>query len=326
MIWKAKVGACKQKCWLLIFGAMVASSTLHATNADSTRLRRQLQLTVDNDAYFFTSYDRYYSSGIFASYSRLIEKPYLNLSPQSGKYSVDYWFSHYIFTPKNILWDQVEVLDRPYAGMATLGIQLNYLYENAAFSLRTDVGWMGPATQTGELMRWWHKTLRIRQPRGWDYQINNTPVVVLSPQYYRRLPVSKNADVVSVSSFDMGTVFNRLSQEVAVRVGRPGKLNQSHFTNSLFGASKGHNKLVEWYLLASLEGGFVVYDATIDGNFIGPESPYVEQSESWVLRHTYGLVLAGKRVDFELAYKITSREVVGAEEHRYMRCKIGYRI
>ena len=309
-----------------MIGAMLASATLHASNADSTHLSRQLQLTVDNDAYFFTSYDRYYSSGIFASYSRLIEKPYFNLSQDDGKYTVDYWFSHYIFTPKNILWDQLEVLDRPYAGMATLGIQLNYLYENAAFSLKADVGWLGPATQTGELMLWWHKTLRIRQPRGWDYQINNTPVVVLSPQYLRRLLASKNVDIISVSGFDAGTVFNRLSQEMAVRVGRPGKLNQSHFTNSLFGASKGDSKLAEWYLLASLEGGFVLYDATIDGNFIGSESPYVEQSEKWVLRHTYGLVLAGERADFELSYKVTSREVVGAEQHRYMRCKISYRI
>lgn len=325
MSWKAQVGACKQKCWL-IFGAMVASTMLHASNSDSTRLQRQLQLTVDNDAYFFTSYDRYYSSGIFASFSHLIEKPYVNLSQHNGKYTVDYWFSHYIFTPKNILWDQVEVLDRPYAGMATLGIQLNYLYENAAFGLKTDVGWLGPGTQTGELMRWWHQTLGIRQPRGWDYQINNTPVVTLSPQYFRRLPLSKNMDIISLSGFDAGTVFNRLSQEMTVRVGRPGKLSQSHFTNSLFGAAKGSNKLVEWYLLASLKGGFVLYDVTIDGNFIGSKSPYVEQSENWVLRHTYGLVLAGERADFELSYKITSREVVGAEQHHYMRCKISYRI
>ncbi|MEQ9375207.1 MAG: lipid A deacylase LpxR family protein [Imperialibacter sp.] len=294
------------------------------SDPDSTFLR-QVQLTVDNDAYFFTSYDRYYSSGVFASYSSLKSRLPFSRPKEGSIYSSEVVFSHYIYTPKNILWDKLEQLDRPYAGMATLGVQLNYLRPSSAFTMKADVGWLGPAIQTAELMRWWHGSLGIRLPRGWDYQINNTPVLMLTPSYLKQWAISEKLDVVSSTSMSVGTVLDQVSQEVTLRYGLPGSLNKSHLTNSLLNAAKGSGKLIEWYLVASWQGSYVLYNATIDGNFIGPESMYHERSEKAVLRQTYGAVLAYKKADFELSFKTTSREVKGAENHRYMRAKISYR-
>jgi lipid A 3-O-deacylase len=286
---------------------------------------RQVQLTVDNDAYFFTSYDRYYSSGIFGSYSSLRSGLPFSLPKEGSVYSSDIVFSHYIYTPKNILWDKLDQLDRPYAGMATLGVQLNYLRPSSAFAMKADVGWLGPAIKTAELMRWWHGSLGIRLPRGWDYQINNTPVLTLAPSYLKQWVISEKLDVVSSTSMSAGTVLNQVSQGVSVRYGLPGSLSKSHLTNSLLSAAKGSGKLIEWYLVSTWQGSYVLYNATIDGNFIGSESIYHESSEKAVLRQTYGAVLAYKKADFELSFKTTSREVKGAEKHRYMRAKISYR-
>jgi lipid A 3-O-deacylase len=296
-----------------------------AQASDDLSFSHQIQLTVDNDAYFFTSYDRYYSSGIFGSYSSLKSQLPFSHAKEGSKYSSDIVFSHYIYTPKNILWDKLEQLDRPYAGMATLGVQLNYLRPSSAFTMKADVGWLGPAIKTAELMRWWHGSLGIRLPRGWDYQINNTPVLSLTPSYLKQWAINEKFDVVSSTSMTAGTVLNQVSQEVVVRYGLPGSLNQSHLTNSLLNATKGSGKVIEWYLVACWQGSYVLYNATIDGNFIGHESMYHESSEKAVLRQTYGAVLAYKKADFELSFKTTSREVKGAENHRYMRAKISYR-
>jgi hypothetical protein len=322
MIRKIKSLLCVYFLWC---GWGGSSSRLIAQTPDHLPFSRQLQVIVDNDAYFFTSYDRYYSSGIFASYSVLRDNLPFSKPDKEHKLFYDIVFSHYIYTPKNILWDKLDQLDRPYAGMATLGVRLNYLRPSSGFTVKADVGWLGPAIKTAELMRWWHGSLGIRLPRGWDYQINNTPVLMVAPSYLKRRAFSEKLDVVSTTAMSVGTVLNQLSQEVALRYGLPGGLNQSHLTNSLLNAGKANGGVVEWYLLASWQGSYVLYNATIDGNFIGPESMYTESSEKVVLRQTYGALLAYKKADFELSFKTTSREVKGAENHRYMRARISYR-
>jgi len=309
---------------------MLVSVIFGAPANSQGRSDRQLQLTVDNDAYFFSSYDRYYTSGIFASFSQLSEG--FKLLPgkvrkrEDGKHSYDLWFSHYIYTAKDIRWSNVDQLDRPYAGMLTVGAQTNAFFASSAFTLRGDVGWLGPATRTDDLMRLWHDALNIRQPNGWQHQINNTPVFTLQPQYFRRWSLGRKGDIVSNSGVLAGTVFNRLYQEVTWRIGKPGLLNASHHTNSLLrSGQESEGKTIEWYFFVSLQGSAVLYDATIDGNLIGPKSKYTEVSESFVLRHTYGVVVAGDRTDFEISFRITSPEVTGAEMHRYMRAKLSRR-
>lgn len=315
----------------LLVGGVVLLSVVYQMPANGQgSVGRQLQLTVDNDAYFFSSYDRYYTSGIFASFSQLTDRlriiPVIGGSREDGKYSYDMWFSHYIYTAKDIRWNNVDQLDRPYAGMLTLGAQTNAFFASSAFTLRADVGWLGPSIRTDDLMRFWHETLNIRRPNGWDYQINNTPVFSLQPQYFKRWSLGGKSDIVTTSGIFAGTVFNRFYQEVSWRIGKPGLLNASHFTNSLLRSGQvSEGKAIEWYFFASLQGSAVLYDATIDGNFIGPKSKFTGVSEPWVLRHTYGVVVAGDRTDIELSFKITSQEVKGAEMHRYMRAKLSRR-
>lgn len=309
------------KFFPLVFWLLLDTQLLLAERTDATR---QLQLTVDNDAYFFTDYDRYYSSGVFASYSYLVQRPFLwkGVATKEAKFSADFRLSHYMYTPKNILWRNLDQLDRPYAGMVTAGAGFNYLFPSSAVSAGIELGWLGPATKTAELQTWWHERLNIRLPRGWEYQVNNTPVIQLQPEYYRRLPLGKSADLVAHTLVSAGTVLNRLQQGVVFRYGKPGALNQSHLTNSLLGAG---GKFREWYLFASFHGSWVLYNATIDGNFIGERSAYTEVSAPFVGLQTYGVVFAGEAADFELVFKRNSREVIGAEPHRYMRAKVTYR-
>lgn len=311
---------------LLCAGRPCDAQDLPASTAGRSN-HRQVQLTVDNDAYFFTAYDRYYTSGIFASYGTLMEQPLIgrNEGGKGTKYTSEIWFSHYIYTPRNILWQQEEQLDRPYAGLATLGGRTGYLKERQSLTLQAHLGWLGPAIKTAELHRWWHRTLNIREPRGWQYEINDSPALVLGSDFTRRWKVGRRADILTTTGIMTGTIFNRISQGITARVGRPAPLNRSHFTNGLVGERGGDRKLLEWYLIARLQLTYVVYDATIDGNLIGDESTFTKESEPWVLRHTYGVVVAAPRADFELSFKLTSTEVEGAEQHRYMRAKVSYR-
>ena len=309
---------------MYFIGATKTSAQADNSNPFYTQ---QLQLVVDNDAYFFTDYDRYYSSGIFATYSRVAAKPLLKQwAADFSRAGYDFRFSHYMYTPKNILWRSLDQLDRPYAGMATLGVQLNYFYPRSAFFAGIDIGWLGPAIKTAELQSWWHEMLNIRLPRGWEHQINNTPVLIIHPEYYRQLTGSKKLDLVSRTGFAAGTVFNNIFQEGIIRFGRPGPIDQTQLTNSLLGVgANDQNKYVEWYLFASLQGTFVLHNTTIDGNFVGSASTYTEQSAPFVWQQSYGFVVAGKAADFELAFKLNSPEVAGAERHRYMRAKVSYR-
>ena len=61
-----------------------------------------------------------------------------------------------------------------------------------------------------------------------------------------------------------------------------------------------------------------VYNATIEGNFVGPQSPHTETAKSWLIQSKFGFSLSWKRFDLLTTYYFKTKETLDAEAHQYV--------
>jgi len=313
--------------FILLFACNFASA--------QQKLAYELDLSIDNDAFYLVAAeDEYYSSGIYATFRK-------SLNPESTLYQKfnkkdrvvniiqGFHFSHLIFTADDISYDNVNMLDRPYAGGFAFGYSMNlFRTNNWYFSIQQDVGLMGPATGTGRLQRWWHNILNMPEPKGWGYQINNTPYINTTLEAAKSLKLGKAIDLVYESKLALGTIFNNIRQGFLLRVGSISSLGSSGYKNGLLGLeydAKTRHKTVEWYFFLGVSTEYVIYNATIEGNLIGEAAIYTEKARRFLLLRKSGLNVHWQKLDLGLHFYYNTAETFKSHDHRYIRLKIARR-
>lgn len=318
----------------------IFSENMAQENEDST-YSKEFSLYVDNDAPIAVSgFDKYYSSGIYFSYRRVLrpETSWYKLFNKKEKLSkaiVAYSFEHRFFTPEDIKDTEEEKIDRPYAGWVNLAVDLNYHFKkNSVFRIKYDLGLLGPGTKSEELQVWFHDLFGMKDPRGWKYQINNTLATNLSLSYQKLILADKSntVDIISENSMQMGTIRNNIRSGLAFRFGRLGNLSNSLFTRSKIGAQRVDFKEIpvgqrvqEVYFFYRIQGEYVVHNTTIDGTLIGKESPFTKVSKPWVVHQEFGIGRGGRLFDFLISFHKRSREIIGNKKHHYLTIAISQR-
>lgn len=295
-------------------------------------LMRELHVTVDNDALFFGKNDKYYSSGIFIKYRRLVKEDKFwfrafNKNERLSKAIVSYDLAHRMYTSSDIDETSEEKIDRPYAGWANVNIGMNYHFiNNSTLIFDYDLGWLGPGTKTGEIQVWWHDFLGMKQPNGWGYQINNTIATNLSVLYQKRLLAAGNTfDLIGEQFAQVGTIRNNLRSGMTFRLGRINGLDNSVYTYSKLGQQRKrvsdipqNERMQELYFYINTTVEHVFYNTTIEGNFIGTPSEFTKEAQPWVFHHTWGLGRSGTHFDYRIAVIFRSKEVKDAGRHKYV--------
>jgi hypothetical protein len=288
---------------------------------------RAFHLTIDNDSFLFAKQDQYYSSGISAQY---IVKSKSSIVDNTTKSSYNtHWFgiNHQIYTPIRFNSGNVANYDRPHAALAMLQYRFEKVKENQMISILPSLGWMGSALKTGEFITWFHNIFGYKPPRGWDYQINNSPVIQLEIVKTNRVFVTKQIDTHVQASAQLGTVFNNAAITVLSRVGRFRHLSNSMLFNHAFGKSTSKTtKFIESYALLSASIMFVAYNSTVEGNFIGAQSVHTQAIVHWVQSFQIGYGAAFNNWDIQLLVNWRSIEVAEAKNHQFVTIKLNYHL
>ena len=186
-------------------------------------------------------------------------------------------FGQNIFTPEDISRSDLILDDRPYAGWLYLGA--GFVTEGGErqpymANLEINLGIVGPGALGEQVQTGWHDLINVKEPQGWDNQLNNEPGFIL---FYERKwpirPVRKNlntiVDVTPNAGFALGNVFTYFAAGLTLRVGydipndygppriRPGLTGSGFFT------PQNH---FTWYLFAGVEGRAVGRNIFLDGN------------------------------------------------------------
>jgi len=305
----------------LIFLTLIFLIAIDTKAQDGRYLDREFQLELDNDAYTLDVYlDAYYSQGIFARY-RVVD------TTKSIKKIKSISFNHRIFTPSSIGLTEVELFDRPYAGTLSVTGTITEFTPHNVIEYSLELGGMGKYSLAKPIQTEWHKWFGFGEPQGWDYQINDAPIINGYFKYAHLLVRAGSLQIISESNVAAGTTFTFVRQEVMVRIGKFKPLNES----VSFGANLGHKKkrskiTQETIVFIAFGPEYVAHNSTIEGNFIGKKSEHTVQRFPWVTQFRVGALFAWSSFDISVLYYQRSIENVGAKSHPWVGVKLSQRI
>ncbi|MFY0606710.1 MAG: lipid A deacylase LpxR family protein [Cyclobacteriaceae bacterium] len=286
-------------------------------------LKFDYQLVVDNDVFTLDlKKDRFYSSGIYGAVRMLLD------STESGaKVIRSYQLNQQMYTPTQVRWTRIEQLDRPYAGvMSITGSNEYYLPNNAYYKASVELGILGPASMVGRAQETWHGWFGMPEPKGWKFQIENTPVVNLYLTRVKPFFSSYNLDMSNVTVGSMGTIYNNIKHEVLLRVGELRPMNQSAFTSSSLGRKFSETReLKEFYMFYAPGVEYVFQNATLQGSLFSKNSPHTVDVIHWVWHHRFGMMWSWSRFDAGFTAFWRSPENETAIKHKYVGIRLNQR-
>ncbi len=285
--------------------------------------QQQLTLQVDNDQFNINNTDRYYTQGFLIQYlGKKKDSSFLGwkMSQPVGKY---FSLSQKIFTPREITFFEPERHDRPYAATFTLSAGYSfYPKRDLLISTKITAGILGPAALGKQVQQWWHKSLNIFVPRGWDSQIGNSPVINMHLGYNRHLIKGKYISLANHLAANLGTVYNNIEAGGLVTIGK--NINRVQPFNEWQGLAiiDNSNKLA-FQLIGGLAMRRVFHNSLLQGNIIGRKNDLVRQAAPWVFRYQFGMQVQYTTIIGGLAFNGLSREIYEGKSHQYTSLFLG---
>ncbi len=236
----------------------------------------------END--IFAGDDSNYTNGVRASYfSPEDDIPQILKSashivpffPREGHSRWGLAIGQTMYTPDDITLENPPMDDQPYAGWLYGTASLITDADDVLDTFQVTFGMVGPASGAEKTQKFVHKNITDSpDPRGWDYQLNNEPGLILTYQrkwrnLYQLSPFGMGVDFSPSIGANVGNIFTDASLRFEGRIGYDlpsdygPPLIQPNLSGSDFFMPSGK---FGWYLFAGLEGRAVGRNIFLDGN------------------------------------------------------------
>lgn len=317
---------------IIILALSVTLSLLNFTvKAQSDSYKSEFNFRSDNDSYLAYGQDRYYTNGLFLNFRSALNQSEL----KSNKLNKVIWeieAGQKIYNPQTGSINNIDFVDRPFAGYLYAGGGLNLLYHSESnLKISFQVGTIGPAAKGKEAQELLHNTVGFYKINGWQWQVNNEAGINSTLEYnnlLKRFPAG-NTDFTLSSYVNAGNTFAGVGAGFLFRSGSINQLFNSASTQSTVSnksVSKPENER-EFFFYARPMFHFIAYDATIQGGmFIQDKGPLVYDVKPFVFSQQAGIIYSKNRwtIDFSVIFK--SREVKSiAKPHQYGSAAVYYR-
>jgi hypothetical protein len=196
----------------------------------------------------------------------------------AGRQRYGLFFGQSLFSPENLLLDNPDPTDRPYAGWLYGGANLTRETDRTLDRAEVTIGLVGPGAGGEYVQNNWHHytypAFHAPHANGWNTQLRNEPGLVLSEQRIWRLPGTAGpfeVDLLPEVNAALGNVFTygaaggmvRFGQHLRADWGPPRvqpALGGADFVNA---SERG---ALAWYLFAGGEARLVGRNIFLDGN------------------------------------------------------------
>ncbi len=321
--------------WFLLLAGIVPGTAL--AQADSPSQASTFTFFQENDIYAGT--DRGYTNGIrFSwvsadlthyrhnphipqwSYPLIDALPFVN--EPGFQRNVSLSFGQNIYTPEDILEEELIEGDRPYAGLSYLGIGFISRNHSRMDTLEFDAGIVGPHSYAEKCQKAFHKWTNSDYPQGWDNQIKDEPF--LNIYYERKLkllrttnPAGIGYDLIPHVGCAVGNAYTAASAGAQVRWGfnLPNDFGTSFIrpgsdTNAPYDEQDPRfypePRQFGIHAFMAVDGSAVLRNIVLDGNLVR-ESYHVDK-EPFVARLLLGLGIITHRFKITYAYVLITRE------------------
>ena len=302
----------------LAHAAAVPADTLHPLSS-----ARLLRYTYANDLFFRTDY--YFTQGMtltlmHPALARLPVRHLLAAGPRGSTRQHGLTLRYDGFTPLRIQDAFIRVGDRPYAAYlyASFFRLNNHPSRHQCLTTALEIGFIGPAAGGKELQTAIHRVTGNAEPRGWDYQIRNAPIIGYRVDFEKQMAASRHAELLATAAASLGTLYTYAAASLHLRVG----LLTPYFANPGPTGAGSRLGLRHWqlYSQATLQGRLIGYDATLQGNPFTNRDPYTLPASDVrraVLRSSGGVVLKHNKLRIEATATWISPEFAEARSHRW---------
>lgn len=218
--------------------------------------------TYENDSVYGP--DRYYSNGVQLSFiTNNYEKSLKNY------YNYSFGIGHKIYTPYDIKIKEPIINDRAYAGYLYLFLNKNIKYNNVFDSFGVSLGFTGDLSFGEDIQKVVHKAIKSPEPMGWDNQIDNEFLFMLSWLRTWQLKETLKNDfdwlIIPKIYTNLGTPFTSFSPSIEFRYGWNLQENDLIF-NKIDPILQDISRENSYYAFLELLGNISLYNTFLDKN------------------------------------------------------------
>lgn len=271
------------------------ASTIYAEESCLSREFKTFTFYMEND--IFAGTDGQYTNGFKLTWTRygleqlprdawahrwlypVVKRLGFENTPESEK-ALTFSVGQNIYTPNDIEATELVPDDRPYAGITYMEIGFHRKFENRMHTLGLCAGIVGPHSYAEALQSKVHVLLKNKEPKGWDHQLKDEPVLCLIYDYKRKIFASNinagaGGDVIFNTGGGIGNVSTYYNIGVMIRGGwnvpndcgnfpiQPATCFHSELKQSVCGTQK---KKYGAHLFFSASSQLVLHDILLDGN------------------------------------------------------------
>jgi len=279
----------------LIFFVLACPFFLNAEELPEENLNT-FSIYLEND--YFAGEDGEYSSGLKLTWSSEIKDQYpKDIWPHRWLYplvkyipfekyadrkkNITFALGQNIYTPEDIEAEDVVDKERPYAGITYLSLGFHSRLDRKMDSIEISLGLVGPSSYAEECQKAVHSVFDDIQPKGWDNQLNNEPILEIVYEHKKKIIQSGTTggfgqDLIFNTGGGIGNALTYYNLGLAYRIGwnMPNDFGVfpirpiSSFNGSFDSKDPRHSKnnKIGIQLFASVEGRAVLYNIFLDGN------------------------------------------------------------
>ncbi len=294
---------------LFFFGIPYALLGQSEANTQNNTVANQLRLQHDND--FITLTDRYYSSGLFLKYTRLLKNGVLQGDDEQITISI----GQEVYTPSDIKTDEISEQDRPYVGFLSLKGVWSYVKKNNGINVSLLLGIAGNASGAGGFQRWYHNAIVISDPPVWVGEMENSLHINIYSSYRHEWQLALNPfsiTLVAQPAIALGTRDDYLHTDLIAFFGRRNPLASS-MAYQRIGSTQRE-------IFFSLCAGYryVFYNGLLEGNPLGDDSVFTIPANKEVLYAGFDLQHRIGKNEYVLGYRVQSAEAITTKSHKYV--------
>lgn len=249
--------------------------------------------------------------------------------------SVSYAIGHNLYTPENIAATMPDPEDRPYAAFLYGTAGLSTITDNHIDDLEVTLGVVGPWAQGEEIQRFVHDLIpSAKDPKGWDAQLENEPVIGLSwqrrfPEAYAKSWRDLHVRVMPHAGLTLGNVYTYAAVGGSVQLtpkefrwqSQPLRVKPAIPGSGFFAVPKNR---WAWSLFTGLEGRAIARNLFLDGNTFR-DSPSVDKKHL-VLDANAGASLTYGSIQISYTLNYRTEEFHGQDgESLFGALSVGYR-
>lgn len=301
--------------WCCAFVVAVQAQNQN-NNKVITGYHQQIELRQDNDFLHYT--DRYYSTGSFIGYRKLIETP--QDSTLKRHYSI--YLSQEIYTPADLEETNFLRFERPYAGFLGISNEMLLAKPTHLSEFKIAVGVTGPISGAEWVQSAFHSTVaEDSRISTWEAQIKNNFHFNLYYQYIKEwqwLPNPFSVHFAINPSIAAGTRDVYGQQDVVFYLGRRSALQNTVAYKQLGVLER------ELFFAVRLGYRYLLHDALIEGGLVGDDSIFLLTPYRHIFFYNVETFFRRGRHDVKFTCNYETPRTNRTRPHLYVSLSYGY--